>query len=115
MKSILFFIVMRWAARISGLISVAFFLSFIFGEGMHDIRNGDSQQLMPFLPLLALAISGYFVSWLKEKTGGAMMVIGGLLLLLYLFYSQDYIIGLIYGLPFIIPGIIFYLLGSQKH
>lgn len=114
MKSLSFFVVMRWAARISGLISVAFFLSFIFGEGMHDIRSGDSQQLLPFLPLLALAISGYFVAWFKEKTGGAMMVIGGLSLLVYLFCSKDYIIGIIYGLPFIIPGIIFYLLGRQN-
>lgn len=109
MKKLSSAMVFRWIARITGFISVAFFMSFMLGEGLHDIIRGEGKQLWPFLPFLLLAVGGYFVAWLREKTGGIMMIAGGLLLMLYLFYFKDYTIGAIYGLPFIIPGTIFYL------
>lgn len=109
MKKLSTAIILRWIARITGFISVAFFMSFMLGEGLHDIIRGEAKQLLPFLPFLLLAVSGYFVAWFREKTGSIMMITGGLFLMVYLFYFQDYTIGAIYGLPFIIPGTIFYL------
>lgn len=114
MKKLSTAIILRWTARITGFFSVAFFMSFMLGEGLHDIIRGEGKQLLPFLPFLLLAVCGYFVALFREKKGSLMMIAGGLLLMLYLFYFQDYTIGLIYGLPFIIPGTIFYL-ASLSH
>ncbi len=106
--------ILRWTARITGLIAVLFFLRFMIGEGMYDIRLGRARELMPFLPLLILSIAGYFIALIRERLGGRLMITGGFLMMAYLFWHQDYAVGAMYGIPFIFPGLLFFFVGTHR-
>ena len=110
-------IVIKWLARILGGLAVIFFGMFIFGEGIPDLLTIESFQLKSMLMLLAFAAFGYFFSWFREKEGGIVMTISGLVMGMNMFYHGgigDIEAALIYSLPFLIPGLMFWWLGREK-
>lgn len=98
-----------WAARIIGAVTVAFFLSFFVGEGLPDILRGipPDKELLLFLPLLLLAVAGYFTAWFAPAAGGRLLVAGGAAMMIYHLTHGDPEIALVYGLPFIIAGTLY--------
>ena len=104
--------ILKWAARILGGMSIAFFLTFAIGEGIPDLMNTENGQLRGVMLLLAFATLGYIFALFREKEGGVFMMVSGFLLGANMFYyggTNDIIIVLVYSLPFIAPGILFFL------
>jgi len=95
------------AAQSAGLIVCIFILLFFAGRGIPEILKNDANELIPFLPFLAIPFAGYLVSWFKEFAGALMMIAGGIILLVFLIVKGDSGSGLIYGIPFIAAGILF--------
>jgi hypothetical protein len=107
----------RWIARILGGLAVIFFGMFFIGEGIPDLFNDETGQLQSMMLLLGFAIMGYIFSWKREKEGGIVMSVSGVLMGLYLLYQggfKDSVAMLVYALPFLIPGLMFLWLGYNK-
>ncbi|MDR7867169.1 MAG: hypothetical protein RIN56_10140 [Sporomusaceae bacterium] len=98
-----------WSARVLGALATAFFLSFFAGEGIPALMRGapPDGDLLIFLPLLLIAVAGYFAAWRAEAVGGRLLVVGGGAMMLYHLAHGDPEIALIYGLPFIITGALY--------
>ena len=107
----------KWAARILGGMAILFFLSFMIGEGIPEIGNSENGQLRSIISLFAFATLGYIFAWFREKEGGIFMMVAGFIMGADMFYiggTKDVIAVLIYSLPFIIPGILFFLVGKKE-
>jgi len=107
----------RWIARIFGGISVFFFGIFFIGEGIPDLFHDETGQLQSMMLLLGFAFIGYIFAWKREKEGGIVMSVSGVLMGLYLLYAggmKDSFAMLVYMLPFLIPGLMFWWLGYNK-
>lgn len=110
---------MRWIARLVSIVISSVFLLIIFLA----ITNEDKPQgaAIPLLALLVLTIVSCFAAWRWEKVGGVVVVIGGLCLwvasysasLTFGLGAQSFLPSLIYGVPFLIVGILFWV-GGQK-
>ena len=107
----------RWIARIMGGLSVIFFGMFFIGEGIPDLFNDKTGQLQSMMLLLGFAIMGYIFAWKREKEGGIVMSVSGVLMGLYLLYQggfEDSVAMLVYALPFLVPGLMFWWLGYNE-
>jgi len=110
-------LIVRTIALIIGGLAILFFGMFIFGEGIPDLSNPGNFQLKTMLTLMAFAAFGYFFSFFKPKDGGMVLTFSGVLLGLNMFYHggvDDMFLALIYSLPFLIPGIMLWWVGSNK-
>ncbi len=108
--------VLKWLGRISGFLICGFFLAFMIGEGVPEIAKGaDVLPILPILIMLSIALAGYVVAWFYERTGGAILIVAALTMAVYHFYIggiENVRGALIYGLPFLIVGIIFFSVDS---
>jgi hypothetical protein len=95
------------AAQSAGLVACIFILFFISGKGIPEILKTEENELIPFIPLLLLPVSGYIITWYKEFAGTLILMGGGIILLVFFIIKDDPLIGLVYSLPFILTGIIF--------
>lgn len=99
---------LRWTARILGFLACGFFSLFLIGE---DGLSEFVWDLVPTIIFIGLAVFGYVTALFKERTGGILMMIAGIgqgiYLLLYGGFS-DIDAALIYMLPLLIPGFLFY-------
>jgi len=105
-----------WLARILCGLGLAFFGLFIFGEGIPKWSEIEDGQLKTMLMLMAFAAFAYFFSWFKPKEGGLAIALAGFLLGLNMFYHGglgDTEAALIYALPFVIPGVMFWWVGVR--
>lgn len=108
---------LNWLARIIGGLAVAFFGIFVLGEGIPDLREIEDFQLRSMLLLLAFASFAYFFAFFRPKEGGVAMSIAGAVMGLDMFYHGglgDTTAALVYSLPFLVPGLIFWWVGSGK-
>jgi len=102
--------ILHYLALIFGFQASAFFTFFLVAEGGADLIEGK-QSVIPILCLMIVAIAGYIWSLSKPKTGSIIMIAGGIAMTFYLLFLggfNEYKMALIFGLPFIIPGLIFY-------
>lgn len=106
-----------WIARIIGGLALVFFGMFIIGEGIPDLREIVDPQLRNMLMLMAFTAFAYLFAWFKPKEGGIAMTLAGVLLgLNMLFYGgmDDFVAALIFALPFLIPGVLFWWVGRKQ-
>jgi hypothetical protein len=85
--------------------------------------NEDKPQgpAITVLVLLGLTMAGSFAAWRWEKAGGAVVIVGALgtgvaaysASLNFGLGSQSYLPALIYGVPFLAIGILFWLCGHR--
>jgi hypothetical protein len=110
-------LVILWLARIIGGLAVVFFGAFIIGEGLPDMQDGIPSELRSTLILLGFAVLGYLFAWFREKEGGLTLTIAGVILGLNMFYmggTKDTWTVLIFSLPFLVPGVMFWWIGLEK-
>ncbi len=107
----------RWIARFIAGLALVFFGMFIFGEGVPNWNDIDDPQFKSMLMLLAFAAAGYVFAWFREKEGGIVLTISGVLLGMNMFYhggADDTVATLIFMIPFLIPGLMFWWIGMKK-
>jgi len=105
-----------WLARILGGLAVIFFGIFVIGEGAYDLRDSQDFRFRSMLLLLAFTSVAYVFAWWKPREGGVAMSIAAVIMGLDLFYfgGTKVISGvLIYALPFLVPGLIFWYAGKE--
>jgi hypothetical protein len=109
---------LRWIARLSSIATGSVFLVILVLE----FTNEDQPQFaaVPLLTLLVLTLVSSFAAWRWEKAGGVAIIIGAVGTSIAAFSSSVYfglgslsfLTMLIYGVPFLIVGILF-LIASQ--
>lgn len=103
-----------YLAMFLGFLSSAFFMLFLIGEGITDLING-AVEVIPIMLMILFTVFGFFLAFKRPKQGGMIMTAGGFIMVIYLFVmggSNAWYAALIYGLPFIIPGLML-LLGAK--
>jgi hypothetical protein len=106
--------ILHYLALILGFQASAFFLFFLISDGVADLINGK-YSVIPILIMMIFTVAGYIWAISKPKLGSVIMISGGLVMALYLIFLGGMVgikMSLIYGLPFIIPGLIFYFVGQ---
>jgi len=66
---------------------------------------------------MIFTVIGYVWALSKPKQGSLIMISGGVVMAIYLLFLGGLIgikMAMIYGLPFIIPGLIFYFFGNSE-
>ena len=101
---------LKWSARIFGGIAILIFIAFLFRGSLSELMNSYSGDQTSMMFLIGFAILGYLFAWFREKEGGLVLIISGVIIGLNLFYNGgmkgfDFI--LIYSLPAIITGVLF--------
>lgn len=102
--------ILHYIALIFGFQASAFFTFFLISEGGAKLIDGKS-EVLPIMCMMTVAVGGYVWAISKPRKGSLLMITGGIIMAVYLLFlgGMDEIkMSLIYGLPFIIPGIIFY-------
>jgi hypothetical protein len=108
-----------WMARLSSLVTISVFLLILF----LTVTNEDKPQgpAITVLVLLVLTMAASVAAWRWERVGGALVVAGGLILSVAA-YSASLTFGLgsygllgafIYGAPFAMVGILFWISGGR--
>lgn len=96
-------------AQTVGVVACLFFLLFIIGEGVPDILKGNGNGLITFLPFILVPVAGFILTWFKEMAGAIVLTAGGVAPMVYFFIKGDTAMAMVYGLPFIVTGVLFLL------
>mgnify|MGYP000906070662 FL=1 len=111
----------HWVIRlISAVISCAFLLILFLAVTNEDKPHGAA---IPVLGLLVLTIVACFAAWRWETVGGVIVIIGALCLSVAAYFaslsfglgSMSFLPSLIYGVPFLALGILFWLSGKHNN
>jgi len=108
--------ILHYIALILGFQASAFFLFFLISDGVSDLIDGK-YSVIPILVMMIFTVIGYIWAISKPTLGSLIMISGGVVMALYLIMLGGIVgikMALIYGLPFIIPGIIFYFVGKRE-
>jgi hypothetical protein len=101
----------RWAARLSGILGMVFFISYFTSRGLAGIDQATATTNLTFILLLfSLCLIAYVLSWFIEIVGGTLLTMAAILLPLYVYYNEGISLHTslyFYGLPFLIPGLLF--------
>ncbi len=101
----------RWAARLSGILGMVFFISYFTSQGLAGFGQPTATTDLTFILLLfSLCLIAYVLSWFIEIVGGTLLTLAAILLPLYVYYNEGisaFTSLVFYGLPFLIPGILF--------
>ena len=93
-------------ARIIGFFASLLFMSLVIDEGLDRFRHSDP-ILFKFIPWLVLALAGYILAWFKPTLGGMLALFAGVLMFSFHLGRLDWFTAIVYGLPFIIVGVLF--------
>ncbi|CAN5596877.1 hypothetical protein BH10BAC4_BH10BAC4_14260 [soil metagenome] len=99
----------KWSARIMGMITCVIFIGLFILQGLEGLYSNVQFVFYIFLSFMVFAISGYAIAWLKPDKGGIIMIIGGFLMIAFHFSRDDRFTAMVYGIPFIIEGVLFLL------
>ncbi len=105
----------RNVARVISSLVGGFILLFVVGQWIQELSAGRLTQdwrlsttgMAVYIILIALGVS---LGWWRENIGGTILVIAGLGMLSAVFIllpPHDYWVSLIFGLPFLLSGILY--------
>ena len=109
--------ILHYIALILGFQASAFFVFFLIAEGTAGLFEGKT-SVISILLLMIFTVAGYVWAITRSRPGGLVMITGGFLMAIYLILLGglgEIKMSLIYGLPFIIPGIIFYFIAYHNN
>lgn len=107
--------ILHYLALILGFQASAFFMFFLISDGVGDLFDGK-YSVIPILIMMIFTVIGYIWALSKPRLGSLIMISGGLIMAIYLIFLGGIVgirMALIYGLPFIIPGLIFYFVSDK--
>ncbi|MBE0637593.1 MAG: hypothetical protein IH598_03650 [Bacteroidales bacterium] len=99
----------RWAARLTGLLGMVFFISYFTATGFLEF-DIQGEELTFVIILFSMCLIAYILSWFIEIIGGLLLTISAVLLPFYVQLNEGISASkslIYYGLPFLIPGILF--------
>lgn len=108
---------LSWLARAVGLVAVVWFLVYFVGQGYSFLKDELRMEANSVSFMIFSTAIGYVVAWFSDLVGGIILTVGGGMLAIYLmFLGGAYGLqgGMIYGLPFLVPGILFLIAAQQK-
>ena len=118
-----------WFGRILGGLAVLIFTSgfilvfigTIIEEGPPDTNSGDFLEILPMVIMIPLQLIFYILTWFPkikgELIGGIAISIISLCMGAYVFYdagNMKLMMGLVFCVPFLIPGILFIIYSQMK-
>ena len=106
----------HYSAVILGFQVAAFFFLFLISNAIAGLVEGKF-AILPLLFLMLFSVGGYILAIGKPAKGGLIMISGGILMVVYLLIvggTDEITMALIYGLPFIIPGLLFFYPANRK-
>jgi hypothetical protein len=106
--------VIRWSARIIGLILTLFLLVLLIGGAVSEGITGES--LYVIIPVI-IAFTAYIAAWWREKIGGIVLMAAYVLLslsptvhsLVYDEVAQIYPGMWLFILPYLVAGVLFFI------
>jgi hypothetical protein len=104
--------VMRWIARIVGLLASGLFVYFVICAGLGICSNlsWSSPRGMPLFVVMALSAVGALIAWRWEMVGGTMAALGAVAVSALVFFGSGramFTTALMISLPFFIAGVLF--------
>ena len=108
--------ILHYTALIVGLQASAFFLFFLIAEGGAYLIDGKT-SVIPIMLMMIISVGGYAWAVQKPGKGGIIMIAGGVIMAVYLLILGgigEITLSLIYGFPFIIPGLILIYTAKTK-
>lgn len=102
--------ILHYLALILGFQVSLFFTLFLIAEGGAGLIDGKT-AVLPILILMIISVGGYILALSNPQKGGMVMIAGGLLMMAYLLIIGgigEYKMSLIYGMPFIFPGLVLF-------
>jgi hypothetical protein len=102
----------HWFAWAMALVASIFFGFFLFSEDIPGLIKGQNIEILWFIPWLFLGMIGTVWSIFKRVTGGMLMLIGGIGMVIYFYFLsgwKDADMMIAYGLPYILPGFLLLL------
>jgi hypothetical protein len=104
--------ILRWSARIVGLIATGLFLLFLIESGPNVIPelSWTNPRGIPLLLAMGVAVAGVLAGWFLELVGGVMTLIGAVAIPVLVFLGSGGVLliaTLILIVPLLVPGILF--------
>jgi len=97
------------------------FIGNIIEESAPDTNSADFLEVLPMVIMIPLQLIFYILTWFPkikgELIGGIAMSIISLCMGGYVFYDaggMKLIMGLVFCIPFLIPGILFIIVGLKR-
>jgi len=107
----------HWFSWTISLVASVVMLIFLVREGIPSILEGKGQELTVLLPGLIIAIIGCFVSLFRMKFGAIAMLVGGIAMVVVIAFQsgmRDFGLMVVYGVPYVIPGLFFLLVRNPS-
>lgn len=107
--------IMWYIALILGFQASAYFTFFLIAEGGADLFAGKI-RVIPIMLMMILSVGGFIWAVMKPLKGSLVMIAGGSIMAIYLLIIggiSEIMISLFFGLPFIIPGVIFFFTSKR--
>ena len=107
--------VLHYLALLLGFQASVFFTFFLLAEGAADLVEGKV-AVIPIMIIMMFAVAGFIWAVASPRKGSLLMIVSGIVLTLYLLMVagiSEIGMGLIFGLPFVVPGILFYMSGKS--
>jgi hypothetical protein len=108
--------ILRYIALILGFQASVFFAIFLVTESVSNLFEGKI-SVIPILLMMIFSIAGFIYAVTRPLKGSFIMIAGGTVMAVYLLFMggiSEIMMALIFGLPFIIPGAIFYYISKRK-
>jgi len=108
--------ILHYGALVTGLLVSIFFTLFLVPESVAGLIGGKFYSI-PILFIMLASVGGYIWSVTNPAKGGIVMISGGLIMTVYLIIAGGFEglgMGPIFGLPFIIPGLLFYFTADYR-
>ena len=107
--------ILHYTALLLGFQASVFFTFFLLAESAADLIEGKV-AVIPIMIIMMIAVAGFIWAVASPRKGSLLMIVSGIVLTLYLLIIAgigEIGMGLIFGLPFIVPGILFYMAGKN--
>ena len=107
--------ILHYTALLLGFQASVFFTFFLLAESAADLIEGKV-AVIPIMIIMMIAVAGFIWAVASPRKGSLLMIVSGIVLTLYLLIIAgigEIGMGLIFGLPFIVPGILFYMTGKN--